>query len=67
MLRSEGLLEDHSNLRAKLDATVATVMDIDPKFVAVRPKNRKRFHEKRMDEIPETSSEQLLSYSRRRV
>ena len=51
----EGLLEDLSNLRVKWDViiseakTVATVMDIDPKFVTVRLNNRKRFHDKRMD------------------
>ena len=54
----EGLLEDLSNLRAKWDLilseakTVATVIDIDSKFVTMRPKNRKRFHDKIMNEIP---------------
>ena len=62
----EGLLEDLSNLRANWVVilseakTVATVMDIDLKFVTVRPTNRKRFHDERMNEIRGTSSEQNL-------
>ena len=48
----EGLLEDLSDLRANWNVilseakTVATVMDIDLKFMTVRPTNRKRFHDK---------------------
>ena len=66
-VRNLGLLEDLSNLRTNWDAilseakTVATVMDIDPKFVTAHIKKRKRFHDERIDEIPGTSSEQILT------
>ena len=60
------MLEDLSNLRANWDVilseskTVATVMDIDPKFVNMRPRKRKRFHDERIDEIPGVSLEENL-------